>query len=333
MEYHPKNLDQQSGYQISFLNRLPSNQPSLYGGKATNLARLHQNGIPIPRGFVIPIKGFIAFISECKHLESYKKLQLVQNDFEELLHSAETFRKIAGEYDIPKPVEKEIISGFNSLRTHHELSSVGFAVRSSATVEDSEHFSFAGQADSFLCVHDLPSIIEAVKKTWLSLYSPRALLYLQAKGIKIDQIQMAVIIQEMVLGDISGVMFTANVATNDTEQLMIDSTWGIGESIVSGKVIPDSFLLQKTPLKILKRQLGEKALLCTPYPRDHPQGTMLIETPKQQREIFSLKDSEIISLARLGMQIEEHMGHPQDIEWTLQKDQFVILQTRPITTI
>jgi pyruvate,water dikinase len=333
VEYDPQNPNQQSGFQISFLHQLPSNQPSIYGGKATNLARLHQNGIPVPRGFVIPIQGFNAFISECKRNESYTKLQLDQDDFEELVKSSEAFRRIASEYVIPISVEREIIRGFNHLRTNFKVGSTGYAIRSSATAEDTEQFSFAGQADSFLCVSDLPTIIEAVKKTWLSLYSPKALLYLQAKGIKIDQIQMAVIVQEMILGEISGVMFTANVANNDYQQLLIDSTWGLGESIVSGKVIPDSFILQKSPLKILKRHLGEKAFLCAPHPNNHLHCTMIIETPKKQRDVFSLKDAEIISLARIGMQIEEQMGHPQDIEWTLKEGQFVILQTRPITTL
>jgi pyruvate,water dikinase len=206
-------------------------------------------------------------------------------------------------------------------------------VRSSATAEDTEKFSFAGQADSFLCVRDQPSVIESVKQTWLSLFSPRAILYLHSKGLDFDKIHMSVIIQEMILGDVSGVMFTANVVTQNPNELIIDSTWGLGESIVSGKVTPDSFVLQKTPFKILQRRLGEKSLYSAPYPLTEPEGTIFKETPTNKRETFSLTNTKLYELAKIGLQIERKMGSPQDIEWTYKNGEFTILQTRPITTL
>jgi len=148
-----------------------------------------------------------------------------------------------------------------------------------------------------------------------------------------NQIQMAVIIQEMVLGDVSGVMFTANVVTNNPNQLIIDSTWGLGEIIMTGKAIPDSFILQKTPLKILKRRLGEKALYSAPQPAKQPENTVFLETPTNKREKFSITDEQLYELARIGLLIEQKMGFPQDIEWTYKDGKFVILQTRPITTL
>jgi pyruvate,water dikinase len=255
------------------------------------------------------------------------------DDIETLLQLAETFRKSADQYEIPQPVQNAIIKGFFKLDAEHKGDATGYAVRSSATAEDTTQFSFAGQADSFLCVRDQPRVIEAVKQTWLSLYSPRAILYLNSKGLDFDKIHMSVIIQEMILGDVSGVMFTANVVNQNSNELIIDSTWGLGESIVAGKVTPDSFVLQKTPLQIIQRRLGEKALYSSPFPLTDPERIVLKETPTKKREVFSLTTDKLHELARIGLQIERNMGCPQDIEWTYKNGSFTILQTRPITTL
>lgn len=333
MESHRQDSERSTNYQITFLHQLPPDESSLFGGKATNLARLHHYGFPIPKGFVVPTRAFLAFISTCKRNKSFNRIQSDQDNIEEIISSAESFRKTASKYEIPQIVSEEIIRGFNQLVTRQKEANTGYAVRSSATMEDTEHFSFAGQADSFLCVRDQTNVIEAVKRTWLSLYSPRALLYLQTKGIHVDQIHMGVIIQEMILGDVSGVMFTANVVTQNPNQLIIDSTWGLGESIVSGKVTPDSFIVQKVPLEIIEQRLGEKNLYSAPHPGNQPECTVFKETPKNKRKIYSLKVNKVRELAQLGIQIEQKMGLPQDIEWTYKDGKFVILQTRPITTL
>ncbi|MFW9934417.1 MAG: PEP/pyruvate-binding domain-containing protein [Candidatus Thorarchaeota archaeon] len=322
-----------SNLHIEFLDQVPTNQPELFGGKAVNLARLHQLGISIPKGFALSTQCFIQFQSSYQNLESYKILHTKLTDFETLLHSSEEFQNQAKEFDLPESVAKEIISKFEQLEETCENIHAGYAVRSSATTEDVNEFSFAGQADSFLCVKDLSGILEAVKRTWLSLNSARALIYLKSKGINPHHVHMGVIVQEMVVGEVSGTMFTTNVVNNNPDQLIIDSTWGLGESIVAGKVIPDSFFLQKAPLKILKRHLGEKALYSAPHPADRPECTLFFETPLQKREIFSIADEKLYELARLGLQIETAMNLPQDIEWTLKEDSFIILQTRPITTL
>lgn len=333
MNSHSHNPTQNVSHEVSFLHQMPTDQPTLFGGKATNLARLYQVGILIPRGFVIPIFGFTSFITQCKKHESYGKMRKHQDDVETLLQLVDTFHKSASQCEVPQTVRNGIIKGFNKLETEFKGGSTGYAVRSSATAEDTEQFSFAGQADSFLCVRDPPRVIEAVKQTWLSLYSPRAILYLNSKGLDFDKIHMSVIIQEMILGDVSGVMFTANVVNQNPNELIIDSTWGLGESIVSGKVKPDSFVLQKTPLEILQRRLGEKALYSVPYPLTKPECTIFKETPTKKREAFSLTNDKLHELAKIGLQIERKMGSPQDIEWTYKNGKFTILQTRPITTL
>lgn len=322
-----------SHFQVEFLDKVPTNQPEIFGGKAVNLARLHQMGISIPKGFALTTQCFIQFQSSYQNLESYKILHTKLEDFETLLHSSEEFQKQAKEIQLPENVANQIISKFEQLKETCENVYAGYAVRSSATTEDITEFSFAGQADSFLCVKDLSGILEAVKRTWLSLSSARALIYLKSKGINPQHVHMGVIVQEMVVGEVSGTMFTTNVVNNNPDQLIIDSTWGLGESIVAGKVVPDSFILQKAPLKILKRRLGEKALYSAPYPVDQPECTVFLDTSREKREIFSITDKKLYELARLGLRIEQEMDLPQDIEWTLKDDSFIVLQARPITTL
>ena len=332
MSDHMKSF-QSSPFQITSLERISANQVQSFGGKAVNLARLHKIGIPIPKGFAISTQGFIQFQACYQHLESFKALQTEQEDIETLLLSTKEFQSAVRDYEMPKEVTTKITSHFHQFMESQQESNTSYAVRSSATSEDTEQFSFAGQANTFPCVKDLPSVLTAIKQTWLSLYSARALLYMQSKGITPSQVQMGIIIQEMVLGEVSGVMFTANVISNNRDQLIIDSTWGLGEGIVSGKVTPDSFLLQKAPLTILQRNLGNKTLMCTPHPVDQPESTMLVETPDEKARIFSLADNHLIELTQLGLKIEQEMGSPQDIEWTFKDGKFVILQTRPITTL
>ncbi|MFW9831971.1 MAG: PEP/pyruvate-binding domain-containing protein, partial [Candidatus Thorarchaeota archaeon] len=286
----------------------------------------------IPNGFVIPVDVFKQFLKSSKDSESFKILTQSSEDLESLLSSAEIFREAMLRSEIPFTIAQAIKAGFQQLTTQLQGKIFCYAVRSSASIEDTAQLTFAGQADTFLCVPDQSSVLEAVKKTWLSLYSPRALLYLQEKGIPIEHVHMGVIVQEMILGDISGVMFTSNIVTNDPAQLLVDATWGLGESIVSGKVTPDSFILQKEPLKIIKRRKGDKALYSAPYPADKPKCTHYLETPPAKRNKLTLNDSQLLELARLGLEIEEKMNHPQDIEWTYKDGRFVILQTRPITT-
>ena len=318
---------------IRLLHEVRPEQFYDFGGKAVNLARLHHLGVSVPKGFAIPAYSFTHFLAQCEHLDALKVLQHEDNDIEAILESAEQFYHAASQFAIPQDIVKNISRGLNQLHSNQQGSQRSYAIRSSATVEDTAQLSFAGQAETFLCVSDTPSILDAIKHTWLSLFSPRSVLYLQGKGIPLRQVRMGVIVQEMVLGEVSGVMFTANVTNSDTNQLVIDATWGLGESIVAGKVTPDSFVLRKTPLAVLHRHLGTKAVYSSPSPEDHPNCTVLLNTPTEKRNIFCLTEEQLLEVARIGLQIEEHFGAPQDIEWTYQHGRVVVVQTRPITTL
>jgi len=321
-------------FRTRFLDKLRCNARNGYGGKAINLARLHRLGFRIPAGYAISADAFTRFFkaaSPAKTLEAV--LKPTNGDLDELLASASELCSIAAKSSVPPSLARGILSACTELERQIGHPPAGYAVRSSATVEDSETLSFAGQGDTFLCVHDAQHILEAVKKTWLSAYSPRAVTYLHTKGVPLRSVRMAVVVQEMVRAEVSGVMFTANVVTQQTDQLLIDATWGLGEAIVSGRVTPDSFVVNKMPLEIVHRQLGTKHLYSTPFPPNHPTCTVFRDTPLQKRQVFALTDEQLVKVATAGRYIEDGLGQPQDIEWSIKDGDLIILQTRPITTL
>ncbi|MGY5874797.1 MAG: PEP/pyruvate-binding domain-containing protein, partial [Candidatus Thorarchaeota archaeon] len=149
----------------------------------------------------------------------------------------------------------------------------------------------------------------------------------------LGQMKMGVFVQEMLPVDVSGVTFTANVVNNSRDEMLINSTWGIGDTIVSGKIIPDTYLLNKSPLRVMGRELGTKEKTSQPGMIEGCVQLMLNDTPQERRKRFSLSDEALMVVAELGIEIEKKMGSPQDIEWCMKDGEIVILQTRPITTL
>ena len=173
-------------------------------------------------------------------------------------------------------------------------------------------------------------ILESVKRVWQSAFSERAVVYLKTKEIPMKQVKMAVIIQEMIPADISGVMFTANVVNNSTEEMLINATWGLGDSLVSGKIVPDTYILNKNPLSVIQRVLGGKEFISLPE-RNQP---VMSKTPANKQSEFTLDEQTLFDIADVGMKVECGMESPQDIEWCIRPDgSLAILQSRPITTL
>ena len=193
--------------------------------------------------------------------------------------------------------------------------------------------SFAGQAESVLCVSGTANVIDAVKRVWLSTLTPRTIFYLKSKKVPLNCIKMDVVVQEMVQADVSGVMFTRNVVSNDFDQLLVDATWGLGEPLVSGRITPDTYVLERDPLRIIDRRLGSKELTSTIQVNDGKSSVRVEDMHEVLRSTYVLKINELLKIANMGLDIEERMGSPQDIEWCMRHGEIVILQSRPITTI
>ncbi len=257
----------------------------LVGGKGLNLGLLVKAGFRVPDGFCI---------------------------------TTQVYRGAGGSRppaELPEDIAHEIIDAYI------HLGGGRVAVRSSATAEDLPDASFAGQQDTFLNVKGNDDLLTAIIDCWASLWSERAVAYRRQQGIDDDKALMAVVIQEMLDPDASGVMFS--ISPSNDEHLMIEASWGLGEAIVSGKVTPDCFSVDRNSLQIVDRVILSKRLMITELGE--------LEVPTEKQDIPSLTDEQIAQLARLGLEIEDFYSAPQDIEWALVNDEFYVLQSRPIT--
>jgi pyruvate,water dikinase len=203
-------------------------------------------------------------------------------------------------------------------------------VRSSATAEDLPDLSFAGQQDSYLNMRGDAMLLDAVKRCWASLWTARAIGYRARHSIPAGDVSLAaVVVQELVLADAAGVLFTANPLTGARDQALINAAWGLGEAIVGGQVTPDAVVVDKASGAVIEQQISAKELMTV----RSPDGTHEAPVPADQRELAVLSPAQAAQLARIGAQIERLYGMPMDIEWARQEGRFLIVQARPITTL
>ncbi len=206
------------------------------------------------------------------------------------------------------------------------------AVRSSATAEDLASASFAGQLETYLNVKGSQEVIEAVKKCYASLWSGRALSYGKQSGFTPGDAKMAVLVQHMIPAKSAGVMFTVSPLSTDGSEFLIESTFGLGEALVSGRATPDKYVLGRNSdgsFKILAKEIGEKKTIA----RSGKGGVEYVELDSEHVSKPSLTDEQALKLAEIGDRIQTVMGTPQDIEWAIgDEDEIYILQSRPITT-
>lgn len=202
------------------------------------------------------------------------------------------------------------------------------AVRSSAVDEDGQQASFAGQHESYLNVIGPAAVAEAVQRCWASALTERALDYRRKRGLNLET-GIAVLVQHLILADVSAVVFSADPRTNDTEHVVINATWGLGESLVGGTVIPDLYVVRKNDLEIVSRQIADKARMTVA----RPSSTCEIAVPRAMRNEPALSDGQIMALARLARALADSQGWPVDLECAFQRGQLYLLQCRPITTL
>ncbi len=224
--------------------------------------------------------------------------------------------------EIPVDVREEILAAFDKLGAER------VAVRSSAVAEDGTSASWAGQLESYLNV-TRDGLIEAVRNCWNSIKSERALMYSGRQDLKEEDLAVGVVVQKMVNSDASGVIFTANPITKNTEEIMIEAGYGLGEMLVQGMITPDNFLVDKATLYIRERNIDSQLMMLT-FKDDQNQEVLV---PKEKQDKQAITDEQIIELAKLGKKIEAHYGKPQDIEWAIENGEIYIVQSRPITTL
>ncbi len=312
------------------LKELTEDSLSIAGGKGANLGVLIQAGLPVPPGFAVIASAYR------KHLEAANLTALIkakleniaEHDISAITEASQCISTWIEESPMPIEVQEDVKRAYASFS--QELSSrsdVLVAVRSSATAEDLPSASFAGQHETYLGICGINNIFKNIKKCWASLWSSQAISYRISMGFEHLKVDLAVVVQLMIDADAAGVMFTANPVNGRRDEMLISAGYGLGESIVSGQITPDTFILSKSG-SVKEQILGSKELKI----RLSKNGTVLEEVPMKKRQEFCLGNSEFQQLADLAKAVEQHYGCPMDTEWALSQGKIHMLQARPITT-
>jgi len=272
-------------------------EKSLAGGKAVNLGILLRASFNVPDGF-------------CVTTDAYRYWADGKSE------------------EIPSDLVDEIT------RAYRAMGSPSVAVRSSATAEDMSEASMAGQYDTFLDIRDEDALLNRIRCCWASLDSPRTRAYLQQHGIELSQVAMAVVVQRLVPSDVAGVLFTANPQTGSKSEMLVEASWGLGESVVSGLVQPDVLRIEKQTGRVTHATIADKQVMI-PAGAPATGGPSHGETPvpAEMRRIPCVKGPDVTALWKLGLQASDHFGGPQDIEWAIHQNKLYLLQSRPITTL
>ena len=311
---------------------------SIVGGKNASLGEMINSGLPVPPGFAVTAFSYERYIQEKKIAEQIyqiiKETVTNPNDPKQYDVASKKIRELIEKTDMPKDIENAIRAAYKELNKRLELKDTFVAVRSSATAEDLPDASFAGQQETYLNVKGADDLIEKVRKCWSSLFTPRAIFYRNEKGFPHEKVFISVGVQKMVNSRCAGVMFTINPVSGDRDEIVIEGNFGLGETVVSGAVNPDDFVIDKNTMQIKERRISRKTIK---FIRDSTTGkTVHLDIPEDDQRTVCVSDKELMKLAELAKRIEKHYAKPMDIEWAIDQDlaypeNMMLVQARPET--
>jgi pyruvate,water dikinase len=312
---------------ILWLEAISKDDIPLVGGKGASLGEMASVGLPVPKAFVVTAQAFRKFLVQTGLEDSLFDLLTdvdVENS-EELEDVSRNVKNLVLDAKMPDDIKEEIIQAYGTMGPDNMV----VAVRSSATAEDLPDASFAGQQETYLNIRGDAAVVEAVQMCWASLYGARAIYYRAKQGFDDRTVNIAVVVQQLIRSEKSGVMFSSHPVTGEPLTI-IEGSWGLGEAVVSGSVSPDKYVYDRRLKKVFDRMISKKEYMIVPI-GDH--GTELVEIPKDRQDEPILSDTEVEALAAFAEISEEHYNVPQDIEWAIVGSTIYILQSRPITTI
>ncbi|MEF8914392.1 phosphoenolpyruvate synthase [Natronomonas sp.] len=311
---------------VLWLDEIGSDDLGAVGGKGASLGEMTAAGLPVPPGFVVTAQTYRTFIEETGiDDELFEAVDVDSEDSAALAEAEATAKELILETELPEPVREDILASYDDLDDGEAF----VAVRSSATAEDLPDASFAGQQETFLNI-TREDLVDRVKRCWASLFTQRAIYYRNEQGFEHDVVDIAVVVQQMVDAEKSGVMFTSHPSTGEPK-IIIEAAWGLGEAVVSGSVSPDNYVVDRENDEVLDATIADKKTMML---RDEETGkTVEQEVPDDRRNARVLDDDEIADLVDLGERAENHYDEPQDIEWAIVDGEVYMLQSRPITTI
>jgi pyruvate, water dikinase len=284
-------------------------------------------GLPVPRGFVVCTAAFHSMLEDHGAGDITARLggTFDVQDTAALTAVSEEIRDLIVTRRLPDGMADAIRQAYRTLGQELRV-----AVRSSAASEDSETASFAGQQETFLNVRGEDAVLRYVQECWASFFSPRALFYRAQKGALSDT-RMAVVVQEMVLAEKSGVLFTVDPIRKQRDRMIIEAVFGLGEGIVSGMITPDHYVVDRESGDVLDEFIAHQEAAV--FYDAEKGGTRHVELAEEEGGARVLSDGELRQLRATGLQIESFFGAPQDVEWAYKEDQLLLLQSRPITTL
>lgn len=298
------------------------------GGKGANMGELVAAGLPVPPGFVLMRGSYLASMEAGgvdTELAALHREALTQVDSAaRLAELCQRMKTLVGKAGVSRDVRDQLLESYRSMGPNCIV-----AVRSSATGEDGRDASFAGMNQTVTNVVGEASLLQAVTTCWASLFSPRVITYRAGRGFTANP-AMAVVVQQMIASDQSGVAFTTDPSTGEREHVVIEAALGLGEVVVSGKVQPDTYVVDKKTLKVVDAKIGYQAFKIERGPDGHD-GIVELEPAQAQARV--LDDAALRHIAELAIAVEAHHGCPQDVEWAIAAGKVWLVQARPITTL
>lgn len=330
---------------ILWFKEISKRDVGLVGGKNASLgemfSQLNKKGIRVPDGFATTSTAYWDFLKVNNLLPKLKKIlkSLDTRNIRKLQMAGREARNLISKAEFPEDLKEEILKAYRILSKKYKTKNLSVAARSSATAEDLPTASFAGQHETYLNVSGEKEVLRAVKKCIVSLFLDRAIYYREEKGFNHFKVALSVGVMKMVRSDVgsAGVIFTLDTETGFRDVVLINGSWGLGEVVVKGRVVPDEFLVHKPTLKkgfspIISRILGTKRRKLI-YTNKGNKTTEEKAVSKRDQNRFVLNDREILRLAKWAYQIENHYGFPMDIEWAKdgKTKELFIVQARPET--
>ncbi|MDQ2087307.1 PEP/pyruvate-binding domain-containing protein [Herbivorax sp. ANBcel31] len=298
---------------------------SLAGGKAANLGEMIKAGLPVPEGFVVSTDAYDKFIEANNFKDKIENIlkNINKDNLKEMEKASNKIQELFEAGSIPEDVL------FDINKCYELIGNPETAVRSSSTAEDLPGFSFAGQYSTYLNVKGIEELHKYVKKCWASLWNFRAVSYRIQQNIGNKNLAHGVVVQKLINAKKSGILFTANPVNGRRDQMLLNSSWGIGEAIVGGEVNPDQWILDKNNGSVVEEKIAEKSVMTVRKEK----GIELVKVEGKNKTECTLNSSEINELYKMAKKAEDYFGSSQDIEWAYMDGKFYLVQTRPITSL
>ena len=309
------------------LEELGQNHHQMVGRKCANLGEMARLGLPVPPGFALSVKAYQDFLEET---EAIHEIRDYLSRFAGSIDSIEGFneasreiRQIVESKEMPEAMRDIVLAYYDDLCRECNVKEAAVSTRSAGPV------SHPGQYETYLNVKGKLDLLQKIIKVWASSFNPRSLAFRGRKGFPLETDPIGVAVLKMVNARAAGVAFTADPNTGNMSRMILEANWGLGESVVSGELMPDVYILDKESLQVCERKLGKKLKYVT----FRDTGVEEVEAPVENRDSFCLNDAELSEIGRLAKILEKHFGVPQDVEWAVDEDvmssgNIVLLQTR-----